>query len=160
MFSFFLGFQGYKPSSMAWFGGYSTDFIRKNFEGYSQLQNQEIHDLVTYLPITSSYYWQTSLNGLAVREPGKASKESALRIKSVIFDTGSSMNYLPKKDWKSLMRLIIQGRKCFKKAGQGKHSMIACECNPRTVNRDFPTIEMDINGYIFKFEPRFYLMAQ
>jgi len=57
MFSFFLGFQGYQPSSMAWFGGYSTEFIRKNFEGYANLSNQEIHNLVQYLPITSSYYW-------------------------------------------------------------------------------------------------------
>jgi len=107
---------------MAWFGGYSTEFIRKNFEGYGQLQNQQIHDLVQYIPITSSYYWQTSFNGLAVREPGsKTAKDSPIRIKSVIFDTGSSMNYLPTKEWKILMRLIIKGRKCFKKANQGKH---------------------------------------
>ena len=38
--------------------------------------------------------------------------------------------------------------------------MISCACNPRRVNKEFPTIELDIGGYIFKFEPRFYLMAQ
>jgi hypothetical protein len=38
--------------------------------------------------------------------------------------------------------------------------MIACECNPQRVNKEFPIIEIDAGGYIFKFEPRFYLMAQ
>ena len=97
---------------------------------------------------------------MSVREPGRAAVNSPIAIKHIIFDTGSSMNYLPAKDWKALMRLIVKGRKCSRKGGQGKHTMIACECNPRTVNRDFPTIEFDISGYIFKFEPRFYLMAR
>jgi hypothetical protein len=57
MFSFYLGDSNRKQKSMAWFGGYSTDFLRKNLEGYSQLRGQEIHNLVQYLPITSSYYW-------------------------------------------------------------------------------------------------------
>lgn len=41
MFSFFLGFKGsgYEQKSMAWFGGYSTDFIRKNLRGYRDLEN-------------------------------------------------------------------------------------------------------------------------
>ena len=38
--------------------------------------------------------------------------------------------------------------------------MLECVCNPRTVNRDYPTIEMELSGFIFKFEPRFYLMTQ
>lgn len=39
MFSFYLGFVNGRSKSMAWFGGYSTDFLRKNLDGYSQLGN-------------------------------------------------------------------------------------------------------------------------
>ena len=35
MFSFYLAFDKSPTKSMAWFGGYSTAFLRRNLEGYS-----------------------------------------------------------------------------------------------------------------------------
>jgi len=59
MFAFYLGYKdkNSEQKSMAWFGGYSTNWIKKNLKPYRNKSSEEIHDMIRYLPITSDYYW-------------------------------------------------------------------------------------------------------
>jgi hypothetical protein len=42
---------------MVWFGGYAPDFIRK-FDGFESLSDQNIAEKISWVPLTSKYYWQ------------------------------------------------------------------------------------------------------
>lgn len=48
MFAFYLGYKDKRSEqkSMAWFGGYSTNWIRKNLKPYRNKTNEQIHDLI------------------------------------------------------------------------------------------------------------------
>jgi len=117
MFAMYLGYQDNTSrvqQSMIWFGGYSTKFIKKNFRGYRNLSTDKIHAMITHLPITSTYYWQVSLQGVHV---GRKSI-SGLTVNQIIFDTGSSLNYAPLRDFQKLMNLITAGKRCSTMNGQ------------------------------------------
>ena len=50
---------------MLWFGGYDADFIR-NFSGYENNSDEEIATKITWIPLSSDYFWKVNMRSVSV----------------------------------------------------------------------------------------------
>jgi hypothetical protein len=56
MFSMYLGDLRKQQDSKIWFGGWDNSFIR-SFNGISDFSDEEIGELIAWIPLSSEYYW-------------------------------------------------------------------------------------------------------
>jgi hypothetical protein len=91
--------------------------------------DKKIDNEITYLPLSNANYWAVRLDGVSVN-----SINLQLQARHVIFDTGTSMNYIPSPDYETLVRRITSGKKCktvskYIVKGNITRDNVFCDCS-------------------------------
>jgi len=107
VFSMYLGNILKRQPSKIWFGGYDGDFIR-TLPGYVNMTDQQIDAYITYLPLSNANYWAVRLDTVSL----DARFPVEIQARHVIFDTGTSMSYIPLKDYQNLVSGITRDKEC------------------------------------------------
>lgn len=87
--------------SKAWFGGYDSSYFY-NVYTYQEMQNKTSDQLIAWMDVKSSSYWQVDLNSATV-----GNFEVQIQTKYLVVDSGASLNYLPTSDFNALHSQIF-----------------------------------------------------
>jgi hypothetical protein len=80
--------------------------------------------------------------------------EVSMTADEVILDSGTSLSYLPVKDYNKILQVIEQRTECFEY--EAYPGFIFCDCQSAS-DSVFPTIQIRLGGqYIFEFTPAMY----
>ena len=91
------------------FGGYDEDLV-KSYYNETFKENKTVDELVTWMELTSQQYWQVKLNKVQI-----GGENFTLTSTNAVFDSGSSLTYIPSKDYTTLKdALIPSGVSCQK----------------------------------------------
>ena len=74
------------------FGGYDYDFVQKSIEENGD--NSETADGIFWMNIDSDYHWQVKIYNATFGD-----NVIDISASKVIFDTGSSLNYIPTQEY-------------------------------------------------------------
>ena len=114
---------------------------------------EDAADGIYWMDINSKFYWQVRLYEAKV-----ADSELSLSTKDVIFDTGSSLAFLPTKEYTAFINEVFKTKDCFKHATD---DMLYCICEEST-DEGWPTISMlmgsEKSQHWFYLQGRDYLM--
>lgn len=92
-----------------WIGGYDETTI-KSYYNSTYLINKTMDDLIAWMPIVSKTYWQMNMN-----ESYFGNNTIKLNNFKAIFDSGSSLSYIPTADFNQLLNIIYaNGVSCSK----------------------------------------------
>jgi len=90
-------------------------------------------DGIYWMDINSKFYWQVRLYEAKV-----AGVPLSLTTEDVIFDTGSSLTFLPTKEYIAFINEVFRTQDCFKHA---KDDMLYCKCKEST-DEGWPKLSM------------------
>lgn len=88
------------------------------------------------MPQSSEYYWSTYL-GSVLLGSSQVADSGALAI----FDSGTSINHLPSRDYQLVMEIIKKGKTCTERIDPS--DPVYCECDANDVS-NFP-------NFVFSF---------
>ena len=77
---------------------------------------------------------------------------------TAIFDTGSSLNYLPTNDYKKFISFLTADQECEQTGFTSATTMLLCTCDKDNYDNIFPIVEFNIGGHLINLRPEFYLM--
>ena len=110
-------------------------------------------DGIYWMDNNSKFYWQVKLYEAKV-----ADAPLSLTTKDVIFDTGSSLTFLPTKEYTAFINEVFKTKDCFKHA---KDDMLYCKCED-SFDEGWPTVAMlmgsENSQHWFYLRGRDYLM--
>ena len=127
MFSLYLAYE--HRQSKIWFGGYSKKYLRQ-FVDDESLTDDQLAEQIRWAPINTDYYWSTQLVSASVGE-----YRLPVTANYVIYDSGSSLCYVPINEYNVLMAQITRGHSCSVVRGTD----VVCSCQSGKYD-DFPTI--------------------
>ena len=84
-------------------------------------------------------------------------EEWPITVDSVIFDSGSSINHIPTKEYNILLNTLTRDHKC--KTVMNPLETYYCECSGAN-DPSYPTLRFHSGDYIFNFEPIHYLIYE
>lgn len=73
------------------------------------------------MDINSDIHWQVRLYDFML-----GNESVAVSVDNIIFDTGSSLNYLPEREFKAFFAKIQQTKKCY---FDPLEDLVFCDCN-------------------------------
>lgn len=79
-------------------------------------------------------------------------KDIKLSVPSIIFDSGSTLNYLPTKEYIQITSEIVKNKTC-----EIKKDMLVCKCNS-AADTGYPVITVDIGDVSLEFKSEHYLL--
>ena len=91
MFSLWLGTT--KEQSKIFFGGWDDKYVKLQYTS-QELVNKTLDSMVKWLTLQSKTYWQVKLTAAHV-----GNEAITLAYNFAVFDSGSSLTYLPSKDY-------------------------------------------------------------
>jgi hypothetical protein len=83
-----------------------------------------------WYPLTSVYHWQVGMSQVTCG----TTSVSLTASKHVVFDSGTSLTYIPSQEYNQIFSIISAGRNC-----QPINSMQVCNCNGVS-DSSYPTI--------------------
>lgn len=92
---------------------------------------------------------------------GENATEMKLSVDRIVFDSGASLNYLPKYEYEQLMKKISEKTKC--KESYIQEEIQVCECDEDSYLEEgtFPVIQIKMGSFFnkhwFYLEPRHYV---
>lgn len=110
-FSLYLGLESDK--SKIWLGGYDRQVVRGMAQRYKpdldtfSMSDELVDELIEWLPQASDYYWMAPLSGAEIG--GETWRVTA---ESMIFDSGSTVNHIPTKEYNLLLNEIVRDHEC------------------------------------------------
>ena len=85
------------------------------------------------------------------------SKELSISVDAMIFDSGSSVNHIPTKDYELLINAIYNDHNC--RTIFNPNPSIYCDCSGAD-DETFPTISLHSSSFVLNFHPRDYLIYE
>lgn len=113
----------------------------------ANLTDTELDQLIAWQDINSKYYWSTDLKSVQV-----GTKNVPLSVPSVIFDSGSTLNYLPTKEYILVTSEIVKNKRC-----DIKKDMLVCSCKSAS-DPGYPVITMDLGDVSLEYKSEHYLL--
>ena len=151
----YLGHSGVEQSKI-WLGGYDRTVIRditiRNdpTKASKEFTDDEIDAEIKWLDVIPPYHWTTSLDKAEIGD-----EDWNIQATSVIYDSGSSFNYLIPRDFNVLMNRITKQVNCFYVVEPQETYL--CECSSVNDPR-YPTLKLSIGKTKLFFEPKDYLL--
>ena len=111
VFSMYLG-QTLEQSKI-WLGGHDRHTIRKMIARHQpekepdQMTNDEVDSEIKWLRLASKYYWMAQFEKAEI-----GGENWPISVNSLIFDSGSSVNHLPIKEYNILLNVITRDHSC------------------------------------------------
>jgi hypothetical protein len=107
------------------------------------------------MKLSSKSYWQVNLNSVTV-----GSAVIDLSIKSLVFDSGASLMYVPTKDYRKLTTAIFASPNTASCSLDTSSGITFCDCTSIKDSR-YPTIELKMgNQYTFYLNGSDYLIYE
>ena len=156
MFSLYLGLPD--DESKIWLGGYDRAVVKQMVARHNparpveSLTDEDAEAEIRWLPLVSKYYWMTELTGASI-----AGEEWPISVDSIIFDSGSSINHIPTKEYNILLNVITRDHRC--KTVLNPLETYYCECQGAS-DDSFPTLALKSNGITLNFKPQDYLVFE
>lgn len=114
------------------------------FGGYD-LEKYGLQDRnILWTKLSNTLYWTLPLNLVKAND-----FELSLISINLIVDTGTSLLYMPKYEYKQLTNYIGKGKTCYEQS-----STFYCDCFSL---EDYPTLEFKIGYHYFKLYPETYI---
>jgi cathepsin D len=104
--------------------------------------------LVSWTPIISQNYWATYLVSAKI-----SNITVPLSVNAVIYDSGTSLIYMPTQEYNVIRAEIIRNKKCYKDSSGDTY----CKCKDEH-DPGYPTIQIDIGNMKLTLESKWYLM--
>ena len=98
---FSMQLQFTSQDSKMWFGGYDEDLVKSYYDDAFKV-NKTVDDMITWMYLTSEQYWQVPM-----REAKIGGRSMTLKSENAVFDSGSSLTYIPTKDYETFLNLVI-----------------------------------------------------
>ena len=108
-------------------------------------------DLINWMDLTSSTYWQVSLNEVNI-----GFKQITLNYNNVVLDSGSSLIYIPSSDYSQVFSAVTSDTpsKCSSDSSSG---ITYCTCTSIS-DSSYPNMTIRLGGrYVFFFNSTDYL---
>ena len=156
MFSLYLGLK--EEQSKIWLGGYDRTTIKKMVTRYNPNKNaasftdDEVDAEIRWLPLVSKYYWMAQFESAQID-----GEDWPISVDSIIFDSGSSINHIPTKEYNILLNIITKDHKC--KTVMNPLETYYCQCIGAD-DTSFPTLKMYSGDFVFNFKPQDYLVYE
>ena len=74
----------------------------------SELTDEELDQQIRWLDLVSPYYWMTSLDSAFID-----GTDWSITVDSIIFDSGSSINHIPTREYNVLLNYIMREHSCI-----------------------------------------------
>ena len=121
------------------------------------MTDEQIEAQITYLPLSNSNFWAVRLDSVSL-----GNNQIELQARHVIFDTGTSMNFIPQQDYKTLIEAITSDKDCitvskYVVTGDFIRENLYCECSQDGYQYEFPTINLELGPLKLNFGPEFYI---
>jgi hypothetical protein len=100
----------------------------------------------------NKYFWMTELKSAKI---GK--EDWPITVDTIIFDTGSSINHIPIKDFNFLMVILTRDHKC--KTLMNPQETYYCACNGAN-DQTYPVLKLKSNNVTLNFNPSDYLVFE
>jgi hypothetical protein len=124
----------------------------------AQQVNQTPSSLIKWMNLNSKVHWQvilTQFGGFGTINKVTINKTFPSEATGLIFDSGSSLSYIPSKDYSTLYQTLItdQGKSCSKSSS----GLTYCTCS--SINdTSFLNISLSLGErYVFFWNSSFYL---
>lgn len=138
MFSLYLGHVG--EQSKIWLGGYDRSIVRKMLSRYQPtkavdiMTDEELDGEIKWLRLVSQYYWMAEFDSAEIDgEPWP------ITVNSLIFDSGSSINHIPTKEYNILLTEITKNHTC--QVERIPYETYYCVCDGAD-DDSFPTLQL------------------
>lgn len=105
------------------------------------------------MPLVSDYYWMSEFDAASIN-----GERWPVSVSSLIFDSGSSVNHIPTKEYNILLTAITKDHNCRVELNE-HNTYYWCEC----VGADdptYPTLSIHSGDTTFNFKPRDYLVFE
>ena len=105
---------------------------------------------IYWMSINSDYHWQVPLYNATIGE-----KPINITAKNIIFDTGSSLNYVPTAEFRQILNAILEVRDCDEKSD----GFYYCPCDLKNnLLENYPTVAVQVGQK--NLQHWFYLEAR
>ena len=133
------------------FGGYDPEIVLDSMKenGKDDASISDAPDGIYWMSINSDVHWQVMIYDAKV---GNITLK--LTVDDVIFDTGSSLNYMPSKEYQTFYKEITREHYCWT---DKKDKLLYCSCNGQN-DDTFPSLSMHLGSR--KSAHWFYLKGQ
>ena len=156
MFSLYLGHVG--EQSKIWLGGYDRGTARKILDRHktdldvSNMTDEEVDAEIKWLPLVSRYYWMAQFDRAEI-----GGERWPLSADSLIFDSGSSVNHIPTKEFNILLQAITREHTC--RIEMIPYETYYCECTGAS-DATYPVLTLMNGNMAFNFKPQDYLVYE
>ena len=116
------------------------------------MTDEEVDAEIKWLPLVSKYYWMATFEKAEIGD-----EEWPISVDSIIFDSGSSINHIPTKEYNILLNTLTRDHKC--KTVMNPLETYYCQCSGAD-DPTYPTLKLHSGDYIFNFEPIHYLIYE
>lgn len=116
------------------------------------MTDEETDAEIRWLPLVSKYYWMAAFTKAEI-----GGEEWPISVDSIIFDSGSSINHIPTKEYNILLNVLTRDHKC--KTVMNPLETYYCQCSGSD-DITFPTLKIHSGDFVFNFEPRDYLIYE
>lgn len=116
------------------------------------MTDEEADAEIKWLPLVSKYYWMATFEKAEIGD-----EEWPISVDSIIFDSGSSINHIPTKEYNILLNTLTRDHKC--KTVMNPLETYYCQCSGAD-DPTYPTLKLHSGDYIFNFEPIHYLIYE
>ena len=115
------------------------------------MTDEEVDGFIKWLPLVSDYYWMSEFEAASID-----GERWPISVDSLIFDSGSSVNHIPTKEYNILLAAITKDHLCQTELIPYE-TYYHCECNGAD-DPTYPTLSLHSGSTTFNFKPRDYLV--
>lgn len=142
-----------RRKSFAHFGGYDKKIVEESIKELQSrgIDTSDAEEGIYWVDINSDLHWQVRLSDAAIGDVRIRRSASDL-----IFDTGSSLCYMPSSDFRQFISEIRKNTNC----AEHSDGLMYCDCDAQDDAR-FPTLAFKVGGRVahwFYLKGRDYLL--